>query len=470
MKNIYFVKRFGAVAVLLLMAVGVFAQSALRTGYFLQGNPYRYRLNAALMNDQNYIALPVLGNIGINAAGNVGLANFVYDAPNGRDLVTFMHPSVDADDFLGDIDSDNQIRANIDLVVLSGGFFAFGGYNTIDVGVHSRTSMNLPYDMFRFMKTMGAGEYSLSDLNINTRNYLDFALGHSRKITEELTVGARLKFLFGVAYADVMFDRMDISMNGQQWRINAMGSANIALGGHYTYSDEKSINGKTAVDGYDDVTPGLNGFGMGIDLGATYDLSDVLTEGLTLSAALNDLGFMNWKKVAKAGISPENPYMFNGFDNISIHDDVPGANIEDQFESLQDDLEDFFTLEDKGEGSESCGLGATLNLGAEYKMPFYNKLSAGILYTHGFEDIYSYNQVSLMLNWAPVKSFDVAVSGTSSTYGTGFGAMANVHLTGFNFFVGTDCFLSKVGKQFIPLENMNASVAFGINIPFGAKR
>jgi hypothetical protein len=48
--------------------------------------------------------------------------------------------------------------------------------------------------------------------------------------------------------------------------------------------------------------------------------------------------------------------------------------------------------------------------------------------------------------------------------------MANVHLTGFNFFVGTDCFLSKVGKQFIPLENMNASVAFGINIPFGAKR
>ena len=60
MKNIYFVKRFGAVAVLLLMAVGVFAQSALRTGYFLQGNPYRYRLNAALMNDQNYIALPVL--------------------------------------------------------------------------------------------------------------------------------------------------------------------------------------------------------------------------------------------------------------------------------------------------------------------------------------------------------------------------------------------------------------------------
>ena len=77
MKNIYFVKRFGAVAVLLLMAVGVFAQSALRTGYFLQGNPYRYRLNAALVNDQNYIALPVLGNIGINTAGNMGLANFV---------------------------------------------------------------------------------------------------------------------------------------------------------------------------------------------------------------------------------------------------------------------------------------------------------------------------------------------------------------------------------------------------------
>ena len=470
MKNTYYMKRIGVVAMLLLVAVAVSAQSTLRTGYFLKGNPYRYRLNPALMNDQNYIAIPVLGNININTAGNLGLANFVYDAPNGQDLVTFMHPSVDADDFLGDLDGDNNIRANINMTLLSTGFFAFGGYNTLDVSVHSRTGINLPYGMLEFMKVMGSGEYSFSDFNMNTKIYVDLSLGHSREIIEGLTVGARLKFLFGVAYADVMFDRMDISANGTQWSINARGSASIAMGGHYTYSDDKTINGKTAVDGYDDVSIGMNGFGMGIDLGASYDLSEVLTDGLIVSAALNDVGYMKWKKVAKAAISPESPYVFNGFNNIAIHDDIPGTNIEDQFESLKDDIEDFFALEDKGEGSESCGLGATLNLGAEYKMPFYKKLSVGVLYTHSFEDMYSYDEASLMLNWSPIKSFNLALSGSTSTYGTGFGAIMNIHRTGYNFFIGSDFFLSKVGKQFIPLENMNASVSFGVNIPFGAKR
>ena len=470
MRNRYYARRFGIVAMLLLVAVAVTAQSALRTGYFLNGNPYRYRLNPALMNERNYIAMPIIGNIGINTAGNVGYDNFVFNALDTDDKVTFMHSSVDADDFLNGLDSENKIRANVDLVLLSGGFCAFGVYHTVDVGFRSRTNINVPYDLFRFMKVKGASDYSFTNLNFNTKNYLDLALGHSRKITDELTVGARVKFLFGLAYADLMVDRMDITMNGFNWTINARGSANIALGGEFGYSDEKTINGKTAVNGYRGVSPGLNGFGMGLDLGASYDLSDVLVEGLSVSAALNDIGYMKWKKVSKGEISPDNPYVFNGFTNIGFHDGFTGADIQEQFESLQEDLEDFFTLEDKGKGSEKCALDATLNLGAEYKMPFYDKLSAGILYTHGFGEFNEYNEVSMMLNWAPLRIFDFAVSGTTSTYGTNFGAMANIHMTGFNFFIGTDCFITNLNEDFIPKDNMNASVAFGVNIPFGKKR
>ena len=471
MKNIQLIKRVVSIVVMLLLVTVVAqAQATLRTGYFLKGNTYRYRLNPAFAGERNYIALPVLGNLNIAATGNIGLANFVYDAPNGRDLVTFMHPSVSADDFLGGLDKNNKMFADIDVTLLSAGFYAFGGFNTVDVGVHSRSGMNVPYDMFRFMKVMGSDTYSIRDLNLCSTNYADIALGHSRKITDDLSVGARLKFLFGLGYADVMFDRMDISMNGQQWMINAQGSANIAMGAAFKHDNERIINGKPAVNGLDDISVGLNGFGMGIDLGATYDLSNVLTKGLVVSASLNDLGFMNWNKVAKAAISPESPFVFDGFDNIAIHDDVPGANIEDQFDDLKDDLEEFFSLEDKGEGSEGNMLSATLNLGVEYTMPFYDKLSAGILYTSRFDDVCPLSQFSLMLNVAPVKWFDMAVSGTVSNAGTGFGAMANIHCTGFNLFVGTDCFVGDVGKQFIPLDNMNVSASFGINIPFGDRR
>lgn len=467
MKNRHYIKNIGIALLLSVFSVGASAQQTLRTGYFLKGNPYRYRLNSSFGAEQNYIALPVLGNLNIATTGNVGLADFVYDAPNGSDLVTFMHPSVDTDDFLGGLDDKNRMFADIDVTLLSAGFGAFGGYNTIDIGVHSRTGMNLPYDMFKFMKDMGGTEYTISDMNMTTSNYVDIALGHSRKITKDLRVGARLKFLFGLGYADVVFDRMDVVMNNKQWVINAKGSANIALGGAYTHNAERMVNGKPAIDGYDDISVGLNGFGAAIDLGVTYDLSNVLTEGLVVSASVNDLGFMNWNNVAKAGISHDAPFVFDGFKNIAMHDDVPGANIEDQFEDLRDDLEEFFSLEDRGEGSHSNMLSATLNVGVEYEMPFYRKLSVGALYTSRFDKIYPLHQFSLMANVAPVKWLDMAVSGTASNMGFGFGAMANVHLTGFNLFVGTDCFVGDVGKQFIPLDNMNASVSFGINIPFG---
>lgn len=470
MKNRHFIKSFGTLLVLLLVAVAVQAQQTLRTGYFLKGNSYRYRINPAMMNERNFVSLPVLGNININTNGNIGLSHFVYDAPNGEDLVTFMHPSVSDDKFLGELDDENNISLGADFTILAAGFYAFGGYNTIDLGVHSRVGMNVPYDMFKFMKVMGNNEYCINDLNLSTSNYIDLALGHSHKITDDLTVGARLKFLFGLAYADVMFDKMELSLSGKQWIVNAQGTADIAMGGAFKHSNDRFVNGAPAVDGYDDVSVGLNGFGMGLDLGVTYDLSNVLTEGLVVSASLNDIGFMNWNKVARAGVSPEEPYVFDGFDNIAIHDDIPGTNLEDQFDDLQEDLENFFALEDKGEGSVSNMLSATLNVGVEYAMPFYNKLSAGILYTSRFDSMYPLHQFSFMANVAPLKWFDMALSATASNYGAGFGAMANVHLKGFNLFVGTDCFVGKVGKQFIPVDNMNASVAFGINIPFGARR
>ncbi len=471
MKNIYI--KPGTVATLLAMlffALPMSAQNTLRSGYFLEGNSYRYRLNPAMMPERNFISLPVLGNLNMNTEGNVGLSHFVFDAPGGNDLVTFMHSSVGEDDFLGKLESDNVVRANFDVTLMSAGFYAFGGYNTVDLGFHSRSGMNLPYDMLRFMKVMGSDNYTIRDLNVASSNYVDIALGHSHKITEDLTVGARAKFILGLAYAEVMFDRMDISMSGSRWLVNAKGKANIAMGGAFKHSSDRTVNSKPAVSGYDDVAVGVNGYGFGVDLGVTYDFSNILTKGLKFSFAVNDIGFISWKNVAKAAVSPESPFEFNGFENIAIHDDTPGTNLEDQFDDLKEDLENFFTLEDKGQGGENSMLSATMNIGVEYRMPFYDRLSAGLLFSNRFDKVFPCRQLSLMLNVAPLKWLEMAVSGTVTNYGMGFGAVANIHCTGFNLFVGTDCFAGKVGKQYIPVNDMNASVAFGINIPFGTVR
>ena len=460
MKNT--IKRF-AVTLLFLATTVVAGAQALRTGYFLDGYAYRYRLNPALMNDQNYLSFPLLGEMNLKTAGNLGLADVLYDTPDGTNLVTFMHPSIAAEDFLANINENNAIAVDFDMTLLSTGFFALGGYNTLDIGLHSHSSVNIPYDMFKFMKTLGGGTYSLGNMNVATRNYIDVAIGHSHKIGKDLTIGARFKVLLGAAYANLMVERMNVELTGERWMIDAKGALSAAYGGNFTYDENGMLEGFG-----ENIVPGLNGLGMGIDLGVTYDLSNVLTKGLVVSASITDLGYMKWNNVSMAGFDPE-PYVFDGFENVGTSAGQ-GESVEDQMEAIGQDLQDMFVLADQGVADVSENLSSTLHIGLEYKMPFYDKLSAAILYSNRFDEVYPYHQFSLMVNLAPVNWFSLAVSGTTSSMGMGFGAIANIHCTGFNIFVGSDCFVGKVNKQYIPLDNMNANVAVGINIPFGKKR
>lgn len=466
MNNIIPTIRKAMLAIALLLAFTTADAQVLRTGYFSDGNIFRYRLNPALQSTRGHFSLPVLGHINLETNGNVGMGNFLYDSPLNNDkLVTFMHPGISADDFLSGLEGDNRITMNLDITLLSTAFHAWGGFNSIDLNLRSSMGMSLPYDMLRFMKNTGNGEYNFSDMNLRTRNFADLSLGHSRKITGSLTIGLRAKFLLGLAYANVSFDEMSIKANGERWEIMAKGNADIAAGGKFTHSDEKSVKGNMLVDGYDDVTAGINGFGVGLDLGAVYEFKNGALKGLSLSASLNDLGFISWKKSAHAAISPDAPYVFDGFDNVAISGD--DNTLSEQWDGVQEDLEDFFTLEDMGERNVTEGIGAKLNLGVEYEMPFYRRLSVGALYTGCFDGTYRYNQGMLVVNVSPLDVLDFAVSGRVGTYGAGFGAMANLHCPGFTFFVGTDCFMNKVNKQFIPLENMNASVSLGVNIGLG---
>lgn len=480
MKNTSFKAKRMFLLLALLVVVATVSAQALRTGYFLKGNSYRYRINPAYMSEHGHISVPLLGGVQATTMGNVSFDDLFMENPlTPGEYITFMDDKFDTDDFLGGLEDENMVRMNMDMVLLSAGFHAFGGFNTIDVSLRSQTAVNVPYGMFHFMKVANpilegildgripAGDvpnFAFDEFNIYSRNFVDVSLGHSRKFGKNLTLGARAKLLFGLGYANVNVDNMSIEYNNfNSWAITAHADADIAFGGEFKYSDNKLVNGTPAVVGYDHFDPGLQGFGLGLDFGATYDMSDVV-KGLVLSASVNDLGFIKWNKSTRAALNGDN-YEFGGFD---IESAIVGEySLSDQLSDLGEDLEDFFLLEDRGENSVTSGIGAKVNLGAEYVMPFYDKMSAGFLYTHCFDDVYSYNQASLMLSVAPVKFLDFALSGTSSTFGTGFGALVNFHCPGFNLFVGTDCFFSTQEDYFVPNKDMNGSVSFGINVAFG---
>lgn len=457
-------------AIIFFAAVTIYAGAQdLRTGYFLQSSTFRHQINPALL-DQAYVTA-FLGQINVGTTGNVGLKDFVFKT-NGNspyNLTTFMSPTVGVSQFLDGINKNNRINVSLNYNLASVAFRSFGGINLVEMNVRSYSSVRLPYDLFDFMKEAGAKEhYNIKDMGARTKSYIELAFGHSRKIDDNWTIGAKVKLLFGLAYADLDVNNMDITMNGDNWIINTDAKIDAAiLDSKFKYSNSQDAkntkDGMKKVKGLDDVSFSLPGFGLGMDLGATYKMPSV--EGLTLSASLTDLGFITWSKT-NVGVS-QGSYTFDGFNNpIYVNGTNNGTNkLKDQSDALGDDLEKMFSVYDQGRKSKTTALAATFNLGAEYVMPFYDKLSAGFLWTDRFDGLYSWHQGMLSANVRPLKWFDCALNTAVSTTGWTCGGMLSLHAKHFNFYIGADQFIGKVGKQFIPLNSMNSNFCMGMTIP-----
>lgn len=462
-------------ACLAVSSLNVFAQG-LRSAYFLDGFVYRHEMNPAFMGERNYVAIPILGQINIGAQSNVGLSNFIfkYNDPS-YSATTFMHPSVDSKQFLGSLHKQNTINMNLSMPIISFGFHKWGGFNTFGLNLRVNENNNLPYDLFAFLKngqtTSEVTEYHLKDMTVRANAYVEMALGHSREIDDKLTVGGKLKFLFGGANANVYLSKADITLSDKEWMIQMEGEGDLSLKGATLGTKATDVNGETRhkIDDFDVNGPGLGGFGMAVDLGATYKMDDFV-EGLTLSAAVLDLGFISWNHTVGGINDGKVPFKFEGFNNIQVKDDGiddGSKSLDDQLDDLSDDLEKMVQFYDKGTYKRTTALNATLNIGGEYILPYYKNLSFGFLSSTHFNKPFTWTEGRFYANVAPIKWFDASVNYGISTYGSSFGWVLNFHPKGFNFFIGSDHMIFKVNPQFIPINNLNANVSLGFNVTFG---
>jgi hypothetical protein len=165
--------------------------------------------------------------------------------------------------------------------------------------------------------------------------------------------------------------------------------------------------------------------------------------------------------------SSKGSWEFDGFNNpIYATGENTGDNkVGDQFEALGDDLKKIFSVYDDGQKNQSSSLAATLSLAAEYEMPFYSRLSAGLLFTKRFNGLFSSHQATLAFNYRPTKWLEANLNSSTTSEGVTFGGMMSLYTKGFNFFIGSDSFVGKMSKEYIPLHRGNANLSFGINFP-----
>ena len=222
--------------------------------------------------------------------------------------------------------------------------------------------------------------------------------------------------------------------------------------------DENNESGDEYVDDFDLGSFGISGFGAAIDLGAEYKFRD-----FKFSLALLDLGFMHWSDTYVASTDGDQTLKI---DKDAFENNVEDGGMGDEWEEIGDNLSDLYELKDMGNiGGRSTSLATTMNLGVEYTLPMYKKLSFGLLNTTRFQSDYTWTEFRLSANFAPCKFFSMGINGAVGTFGSAFGWIVNLHPTGFNLFVGMDHTIFGLSEMGIP-SSKATSVNLGVNFPF----
>ncbi len=467
MKSIY--NKVCAVAAMALVAGGTMAQG-LNSAYYTNDYKFRHTMNPAFGNDQNYVSVPALGNVNVALHGNFGYEDVVMDNPlygkgSDKKMTTFMHPDISVGDALdGFSTGNNRIVGNVGLTILSAGFKAFGGYNTVELNSKTSFGVSLPYELFAFAKNIGNNTYNIGDINMNAQSYAELAFGHSRQIDERLRVGAKVKLLFGVARGDVEFKNVtaDLASN-DKWTISGDAKANMSLKGfaykskEHEYKNESKGTYETVNDMNVDGA-GLGGFGLAFDLGGIYKIDD----DWTVNAAVLNLGFISWSNNVQASNHMKS-FEFDGFRDLAVKEGR-GETFDDKADTYGDQLADFANLTDDGDqGGRTTGIGATINVGCEYNLPVYRPITFGLLSSTRINGPYSWTEGRLSANWVPLSWIDGGVSFAVNSFTASMGWVLNIHPKGYNFFIGMDHLLGSMSKEAIPLSS-NASINLGMSV------
>lgn len=473
-------KILSTIAILFASFAVLGAQDVMNSAYFLDGYAFRHEYNPAFASPRSYFALPAVGDVNVGVTSKMGISTFLY--PYNGQLTTFMNSAIDGKAFLSKLNKNNLLGVGVSTHILSiGAWDKKGGFTTVGLRLKVDGSVNLPYDLFDFMKNIGDREhYDISGFGIKANSYIELSVGYSRKIKNKVNFGGKIKFLMGVLAADVDIDRLSVSMNEQKWSVSSKGHGKILSG-------KGLINLENNSDGIIDFSSfsmdfesayrnhGLNGliggYGAALDLGFSYEV----IKGLTVSGAVLDLGFIRWNNAINA-VTPNESWEFTGFDNVALDQTSPNS-LENQMNAITDGLNKLIELTKTPDAPKTEMITCRVNVGVEYKMPFYEGLSVGALYSGKYKGKHSINEGRFALTISPCNWFSLSASYGISNLGHRFGGAINFHSAAASLYISTDSIFWNVTNP-IPISNgfalgvpyKNANVGLNIGLVFDVSK
>jgi hypothetical protein len=370
---------------------------------------------------------------------------------------------------MSNISDDNYISMDYGAEVLSFGWYKNTTFWNVNISMRNHLDFNLPGSFFALLKEgfsqNETTSYDLKNISATGNSFLEVGVSYSRPfINNSLTLGLKAKLLGGIADFDLNAEKLTVEAGTDRWRAESQVKLNASAPGIMPKYNSDGI-----LDGFDaDIDGSIPGYGVGFDIGAAYDFSQLnlpVLKNLRASVALIDIGFVSWSKKNSIQLkSTLQPVVITSSD-YQIHTDG-STSLEGIFEDVTSDLNEAVNLHGEAEKGRTTALRSTLNMGLEYTF-LNNKFSAGLLYSNRFGNYFNTQELTLSGNLRPLKwlSASLSYSFMHSNFNTFGGALYITPGKVLQLFIASDYIISHVSPQYIPSTSNALNLQFGVSIP-----
>jgi hypothetical protein len=458
--------------VLIVLVTGLSAQS--NTMYYQPYIPQAYYLNPATQPRSNvFISLPV--SIYLQTENSsLHLSDLIWNDPETGVVMHPFHPDANLEDFYSQFGDKNRLGINLDYAPISFGFRARQMYFTFDIISKTEASYSYPGDFISF--SLWGNEdnttYDFSGLGFHLSEYVEIALGISRKFGDMLTIGIRPKLLYGIGM--ISSDDNDISLytSHEVWQFNSRIDLRMVTPGMTIPTDQQGVfdpSGEFIFDstlsGYADYKDLLmSNKGYGIDIGAHFKP----LPKLDLSASVIDIGFINWNKYTYTA-SLESSYNFEGIEYTQGDDNDTSSFIGNLWDSVKSN----FDVSGSHDGFKT-NLEPKIYIGGNYSLT--RRIDAGLVARFDLAESGLKSRLFLHATWHPTRFYAFTLSycpigEQAKTFGTGVsGRMGPIsYYTVFDYRSLKYNLYKYEGIPFmlLPKDRTFFNVRFGMNILIG---
>ncbi len=390
-----------------------------------------------------YVGLPVMSSVYLNFNNSGFTYKDLFLTPGGAlgdSLLLNLDKPVDQ------MKKKERINMNLAIDLFNLGFKIKKNYFMLSVREIVNVRMTYSQDFFKFLwKGNGAflGQTAdLSEFGVNMSHYREYGLGYSREFSEKLSVGLRLKYLYGMENAYTARNNSSIFTDVNTFDITAKSDILVHTSGLTKFD--------TITNDIPEYLFGRDNFGWGLDIGGEYKFNDKFS----LSASVLDIGRLYWKDaVNKSYTINRANFEFKG---LELNDYI--NQNKDVLQALGDSLKDVFEVKESKE-NYSTPLNTRFYLNGNYT-PFRNT-TVGVSFLGEVGKNYFNPNASLSISQRLGNLFHVSANWSymnRSASNVGFGFAFQV--IGIQIYAAADNVLAAIWPQ--SAKNMHGHV--GINV------